>query len=136
MKKAYNKEDPTGKKGRLGALTVMQKRKRNRAAMATYYFLDPKNGPIKGEDFPVEKGFSIPLIASMRALLEEKRNTYSWYTSPFDFFDEHGDRLVKTIMTANDAAGDNPHHVGRDPQVYTALYSEVRRWFLEGKVAD
>lgn len=134
-KNAYNAEDPTGKRGRLGALAVMQKRQRNRAAMATYYFLDPEKGPVRGEDFPVEKGFAIPLIASMRALLEEKRNKYSWYTSPFKFFDEHGDRLVKIVMTANDAAGDNPHAVGRDAQVYTSLYSEVRRWYLEGKVA-
>jgi hypothetical protein len=134
-KKAYNAEDPTGKRGRLGGLAVMQKRKRNRAAMATYYFLDPKKGPVKGEDFPVEKGFAIPLIASMRALLEEKKGKYDWYTSPFKFFDEHGDRLVKVVMTANDAAGDNPNTVGRDPQVYAALYSEVRRWYLEGKVA-
>lgn len=134
-KKAYNAEDPTGKRGRLGALNVMQKRKRNRAAMATYYFLDPKQAPVKGEDFPVEKGFAIPVIASMRALLEEKRNKFGWYTSPFKFFDEHGDRLVKIVMAANDAVGDNPHSVGRDAQVYTALYSEVRRWYLEGKVA-
>ncbi len=134
-KRAYNTEDATGKRGRLGALNVMQQRKRNRAAMATYYFLDAKNGPVKGEDLPVEKGFSIPLIASMRALLEEKRNKFDWYTSPFKFFDEHGDRLVKIIMSANEQAGDNPHNVGRDAGVYTALYSEVRRWYLEGKVA-
>ena len=89
-KTAYNAEDPTGKRGRLGGLAVMQKRKRNRAAMATYYFLDPKEGPMKGEDFPVEKGFAIPLIASMRALLEEKKVKYNLYTSPFKFFDEHG----------------------------------------------
>jgi hypothetical protein len=133
-KKAYNAEDETGKKGRFGALSVMQQRKRNRVAMATYYFLDPKKGPMKG-DLPVEKGFSIPVIASLRALLEEKNGKYHWYTNPFEFFDEHGNRLVKVIMAANDAIGNNPHVVGRDPQVYTALYSEVRRWYLEGKVA-
>jgi hypothetical protein len=133
-KKAYNAEDETGKKGRLGALSVTKQRKRNRVAMATYYFLDPKRGPIKG-DVPVEKGFSIPVIASLRALLEEKNEKYRWYTNPFDFFDEHGSRLVKVVMAANDSIGDNPHVVGRDPQVYTALYSEVRRWYLEGKLA-
>jgi hypothetical protein len=134
-KKAYNAEDPAGKHGRLGALTVMQQRKKNRDAMATYYFLDAAKGPVKGEDLPVEKGFAIPLVASLRALLEEKKGKYSWYTSPFKFFDEHGDRLVKIIMTANERASDNPHTVGRDAGVYMALYSEVRRWYLEGKLA-
>lgn len=134
-KDAYNAEDEAGKRGRLGALNVMQQRKRNRAAMATYYFLDGKNGPVKGENLPIEKGFAIPVISSLRALLEEKRGKYAWYTSPFKFFDEHGSRLVKVIMTANDAAGTDPHTIGRDPQIYTALYSEVRRWYLEGRLA-
>ncbi len=134
-KQAYNAPDDAGKHGRLGSRSVMHQRKRNRAAMATYYFLDPKNGPVKGENLPVEKGFAIPTVASLRALLEERDGKFKWYTSPFEFFDMHGSRLVKTVMAANDAIGDNPHAVGRDGQVYTALYSEVRRWYLEGKVA-
>lgn len=134
-KHAYNAEDEAGKRGRLGALSIMQHRKRNRAAMATYYFLDAKNGPVKGENLPIEKGFSIPVISSLRALLEEKRGKYVWYTDPFAFFDQHGAKLVKLVMTANDVAGNDPHTMGRDPQIYTALYSEVRRWYLEGKLA-
>lgn len=64
-KKAYNAKDEADKGGKLGARTEMHKRHRNRAAMATYYFLDPENGPTVGssaegnEDFPVEKGFAI-----------------------------------------------------------------------------
>jgi hypothetical protein len=133
-KDAYNTEDEAGKRGRLGALASMKQRKRNRAAMATYYFLDPKNGPVKGEDLPIEKGLAIPVISSLRALLEEKRNSYGWYTDPFGFFDQHGSKLVKLVMASCDASGGDPHAVGRDPQTYTALYSEVRRWYLEGRV--
>jgi len=136
-KEAYNAPDESGKQGRLGARTVMQRRKRNRAAMTTYYFLDPKSGPVVGENMlPIEKGFAIPVLASLRALLEERNGKYIWYTSPFQFFDKHGSKLVKVIMAANDSAGDNPHTVGRDAKVYTALYSEVRRWYLEGRVAN
>ena len=102
--------------------------------MATYYFLGAEGVPVKG-DIPIEKGFAIPLISSFRALLEERSGKYHWYANPFKFFDKHGTKLVRVIMTANDNAGDNTNAVGRDPQVYTALYSEVRRWYLEGKFA-
>jgi hypothetical protein len=133
-KDAYNAEDDSGKRGRLGARAEAHQRKRNRSALATYYFLDPKKGPMKG-DVPVEKGFAIPLISSLRALLREKDGKIEWYTDPFKFFDEHGPKLVKLIMAASDAANNDPHVVGRDAQVYMALYSEVRRWYLEGKLA-
>lgn len=132
---AYNAEDEFGRRGRFGARNIVQKRQRNRAAMATYYFLGAEAGAVKG-DIPIEKGFAIPLISSFRALLEEREGKYHWYTHPFQFFDQHGTKLVRVIMTANDNVGDNPHTVGRDPQVYTALYSEVRRWYLEGKFAN
>jgi AIPR protein len=132
---AYNTEDETGRRGRLGARAVMRQRKRNRAAMATYYFLKPGEAPTTGENLPVEKGFAIPVISSFRALLEEKQGGYRWYSSPFAFFDKYGPKLVKLVMTSSDSAGNDPHVVGRDPQIYTALYSEVRRWYLEGKVA-
>lgn len=133
-KDAYNTEDESGKRGRLGGRAEAHLRKRNRSALATYYFLDPKAGPQKG-DLPVEKGFAIPLMSSLRALLREKEGAVEWYTDPFKFFDEHGPKLVKLIMAASDAANNDPHVVGRDAQVYTALYSEVRRWYLEGKLA-
>jgi hypothetical protein len=130
-KDAYNAEDEAGKRGRIGARSEMQKRKRNRTAMATYYFLEDK--PVEG-DVPVEKGFAIPMISSFRALIEKKKKGgFGWQTDPFKYFDEHGAHLVRLIMTASDAAGGDPHQVGRDAQVYTSLYSEVRRWYLEGR---
>jgi hypothetical protein len=132
-KTAYNSEDDLGRRGRLGARNVMHQRQRNRSALATYYFLE-KN-PIQGA-MPVEKGFAIPVISSFRALLEEKGKQYSWYTDPFEYFDQNGSHLVKYVMTANDISGNDPHQVGRDAQVYTSLYSEVRRWYLEGRVAS
>jgi len=130
-KDAYNAEDESGKRGRIGARAEMQKRKRGRTAMATYYFLQDE--PVEG-DVPVEKGFAIPMISSFRALIEKKKKGHlGWQTDPFKYFDEHGNHLVRSIMTASDAAGGDPHQVGRDPQVYTSLYSEVRRWYLEGR---
>jgi hypothetical protein len=129
-KDAYNAEDEFGKRGRIGARTEMQKRRRNRSAVATYYFLE--GSPVQG-DIPVEKGFAIPMISSFRALLENQKGKLRWYTNPFEYFDEYGSHLVRLVMTASNQAGGDPHQVGRDPQVYTSLYSEVRRWYLEGR---
>lgn len=130
-KNAYNAEDESGRRGRLGARAEMQKRRRNRSALATYHFLEDE--PVQG-DVPVEKGFAIPMISSFRALIEkDRKGKLRWYTDPFEYFDEHGSHLVRLIMTASDQVGGDPHQVGRDPQVYTSLYSEVRRWYLEGR---
>jgi hypothetical protein len=130
-KDAYNSEDEQGKRGRIGARVEMQKRQRNRSALATYHFLEEE--PVQGE-VPIEKGFAIPLISSFRALIvKDRKGKLKWYTDPFNYFDEHGTHLVRLIMTASDQAGGDPHQVGRDPQVYTSLYSEVRRWYLEGR---
>ncbi len=130
-KSMYNSEDGNGRHGRIGARSEMSKRRRNRTALATYYFLD--DSPIQG-DVPIEKGFSIPMISSFRALLEkDKTGKFKWYTDPFKYFDEHGPHLIRLVMTASDQAGGDPHQVGRDPQIYTSLYSEVRRWYLEGR---
>lgn len=120
-KGAYDVTDESGRKGRLGKRTETQIRKRNRTALATYYFLDAKKGPVVG-DIPIEKGLSIPLISSFRALLEERSGKLRWSTEPFKFFDRHGPALVKIVMDASEGKGGNPHHVGRDPQVYNYLY--------------
>ena len=56
---------------------------------------------------------------------------YRFYADPFLFFDRHGTKLVRLVTKAS--SGDNPEAIGRDPQVYQALYSEVRRWFLESQ---
>lgn len=135
-KDAYNEKDETGKRGRLGARREMGTRKRKRVAMATYYFLDPANGPVMGgnekdnEDFPVEKGFAIPAISSLRPLLlPGSDGMFRWYTDPFRFWEEHGTKLVRMVMTQSN--GTNAQVVGRDAQLYTALYTQVRTVLLE-----
>ncbi len=120
-KRVYNVADETGRKGRLGKRTETQIRKRNRTALATYYFLDVKKGPVMG-DIPIEKGLSIPLMSCFRALLEERNGKLRWSTDPFKFFDREGPALVQIVMNANEGKGGNPHHVGRDAQVYNYLY--------------
>ena len=142
-KNVYNAKDETGRHGKLGARREMHLRKRNRVAMATYYFLDPQNGPVKGgnekdhEDFPIEKGFAIPAISCMRPLLTlDQEALYHWYTDPFAFWDANGPKLVRMIMSASEASGFNAQAVGRDAQVYSALYTQVRTILLEKLLAE
>src|ERR1043166_1461283 len=133
-KKAYNRVDESGRKGRFGKRNETQIRKRNRTALVTYYFLDPAKGPIVG-DLPIEKGLSIPLISSFRALLEEKGGKLRWSTDPFKFFDRHGASLVRIVMDASEGKGGIPHHVGRDPQVYNYLFMAANNSYITEKLA-
>jgi hypothetical protein len=135
FKEKYNAPDESGKRGKFGRTKEAQeaKEKRNSKSKATYYFLDPIAGPIKGEE-AIDKGFSIPLISGFRVLLEKSGGTYRWLANPIEFFDKYGSKLVRTVMNASDSKDGDPHVVGRDPQVYQQLTSEVRRWYLESQL--
>jgi hypothetical protein len=65
--------------------------------------------------------------------LQERDGKFEWQTDPSAFFDKYGTKLVRSLMNASDANGGDPHNVGRDPQVYQQLTSEVRRWYLESQ---
>lgn len=132
----YNAPDETGRRGKFAARreTKESQPKRGARLKATYYWDDPAN-PKRG-DLVIDKGLAIPLISGFRVLLaKDERGMYAWTTDPFELFDTYGDRLVRAIMNAADESG-NPWAVGRDPQVYRQLTSEVRRWYLEGKVGS
>ncbi len=66
--------------------------------------------------------------------MEERDGEFSWLTNPIKFFDDYGTKLVRTIMNVSENVGNDLHLVGRDPQVYRQLTSEVRRWYLEGQI--
>lgn len=137
FKKKYNERDEeTGKRGLFAATKEAReaKQKRSATSKATYYWLDPLSGPIVGSDV-VDKGLAIPLISGFRVLLAERDGNFCWLTDPIKFFDEYGSKLARTIMNASDNANHDPHTVGRDPQVYRQLTSEVRRWYLEDQFA-
>ncbi|KXK00047.1 MAG: AIPR protein [Acidobacteria bacterium OLB17] len=132
----YNAPDDSGRRGKFAARreTKESQPKRGAKLKATYYWEDPDN-PKSGE-LVIDKGLAIPLISGFRVLLQkDSGGMYSWTTNPFTLFDTYGDRLVRAIMNAAEESG-NPWAVGRDPQVYRQLTSEVRRWYLEGKLAS
>lgn len=130
----HNAPDPSGKRGKFGRTKEAKESqpKRGAKAKATYYWLDPQK-PVVG-DLVIDKGLAIPLISGFRALLRKRDDgKYGWLVNPIDFFNKYGDRLVRAIMNASDESGLPVWAVGRDPQVYRQLTSEVRRWYLEGE---
>jgi AIPR protein len=135
FREKYNAPDEIGKRGLFLARKEAQEAQKKRAAKskATYYWLDPLSGPKIG-DAVIDKGLAIPLISGFRVLLEERDGVLVWLTDPIKFFDEYGTKLVRTIMNVSENVNNDPHTVGRDPQVYRQLTSEVRRWYLEGQI--
>jgi hypothetical protein len=133
----HNAPDPSGKRGKFGRTKEAKESqpKRGARAKATYYWLNPAK-PVVGE-LVIDKGLAIPLISGFRALLRKRDDgKYVWLVDdPFDFFDKYGARLVRSVMNASDESGLPVWSVGRDPQVYRQLTSEVRRWYLEGEYA-
>ncbi|HEY0079193.1 MAG TPA: AIPR family protein [Pyrinomonadaceae bacterium] len=134
FREKYNAPDDTGKRGLFLARKEAKdaQEKRSARSKATYYWLDPMSGPKVG-DAVIDKGLAIPLISGFRVLLEEHDGGFRWLTDPIKFFDEYGTKLVRTIMNVSENVGNDPHTVGRDPQVYRQLTSEVRRWYLEAQ---
>ena len=134
FREKHNAPDPSGKCGKFARTKEARESqpKRGATAKATYYWLNPSK-PVVG-DLVIDKGLAIPLISGFRALLRRNEGgKFGWLTNPVDFFDKYGDRLVRAIMNASDESGLPVWAVGRDPQVYRQLTSEVRRWYLEGQ---
>lgn len=134
----YNAPDETGQRGRMGSRVENEKRKRDRDRLLTFYFLNEKNlfgEPQKKQGLPVEKGFAIPVISAFRILLEEKLDgNYGWIEDPFDFFAEHGSKLVRSVMDASRDANSDAQRVGRDRNVYNALYGITQTVVLQSEL--
>lgn len=143
-KKHYNALDEAGRRSRYGSTRESQEAKVRRTALAkaTYYFTSGRldtNGrfvldakPVEGNNGAVDKGNSIPVISGFRVLLRERHGKLEWITDPFEFFDTYGAKLLGSFRTTIENAEDNSA-IGRDPQVYRQMTSDVRRWYLESQ---
>ncbi len=134
FKDTHNAPDSAGKRGKFGRTKEAKESqpKRGAKAKATYYWMTPGKA-VTGE-LVIDKGLAIPLISGFRALLRKREDgQYGWLINPFDFFDKYGTRLTRAVMNASNESGLPVWSVGRDPQVYRQLTSEVRRWYLEGE---
>jgi hypothetical protein len=122
----YNmKDEETGKYGRGGSTREVKERKRGKAKLMHYVTLGEHGDPSRG-DKHVEKGLAFPLLAGFRALLVEGPDGfYTWAENPIDFFEQHGQSLIRKIMDISDQRGNDPHTVGRDKTVYAQVYEWI-----------
>ncbi|MBC7528161.1 MAG: hypothetical protein H7308_11490 [Chthonomonadaceae bacterium] len=134
----YNAPDEIGQRGRMGSRAENEKRKKGRDRFLTFYFLNKEDlfGDLrKKQGLPVEKGFAIPVISAFRILLEEKAGgNYGWSEDPFRFFEEHGSKLVRSVMDASRDANSDAQRVGRDRNVYNALYGIAQTVVLQSEL--
>jgi len=123
----YRLPDPiAGKYGRPGRLAEVQARKRGASKLMQYVTLGVNGNPEDG-DKHVEKGLAIPLLAGFRVLLEpDSEGMFYWVEDPFDFFERHGQTLIRKIMEASDQRDQNTQVVGRDKMVYQMIYESIQ----------
>ena len=125
----YRQPDEDGKRGRPGRRTEVKNRKRGKGRLLQFPALDQQHDSTD-EQYHVEKGLVIPLVAAFRSLLDPSKTPVDWRTDPFTFWKLNGPTLVRKIMDASDQRGQNPHVVGRDKTVYEALYESVELLYL------
>ncbi len=78
------------------------------------------------------KGFVYPILASLRALVEESEDgSFQWKTNPFTCFDDVGDDLVQTTIERSRSSGHNPQSVGKDSGHWAALFNKVQNYSLK-----
>lgn len=124
----YNQADDDEKKGKFGKTSEANFRKRGRQQASQYHFINAKG------KYPIEKGFAFPVLAGFRALLElDTDGDFIWSSDPYAFFDSHGKKFINIVTNISESNSNNPHMVGRNESSYSAVFSEMRRWYLEDK---
>ncbi len=76
-------------------------------------------------------------MSAFRVLLEEgESGFYRWRSNPFDFFEQHGTDLIREVMDASSNSGGDAHLVGRDRNIYRALYRIAENEKLKGDIRE
>lgn len=87
--------------------------------------------------YKLTKGFSMPIFAALRFLLEEKNGALDWAVDPKVFLDKHGPKLVGQILEAHTKEyGSNPNRTGKSKVLWQNIANAVIIDSLEEKLAD
>jgi hypothetical protein len=73
-------------------------------------------------DYVVPDGWLMPVLASMRVLVDNSGEDAKWKTSPFAFADEIGPSLLEVIIDTSKQLGRNPNAVGKSKSLWSHLY--------------
>lgn len=94
--------------------------------------LDDKNPlklPLTGKTslYRIPSGYLFPILNGFRALVGYRRTGEAfWRKEPQAFWNEHGSKLVRTLMTQAEELGGNPNRVGKQGSVYSSLYDKTK----------
>lgn len=116
MPEYYRKKNPGGRYGSIKGVNTPKDPAK------------PYHTKFYGEEMPLysPNGFILPILGSLRALLEEKAGVYSWTADPFDMLDRVGPDLVGTTVDRSRTLGNNPAQVGKDTGNWQTLYMRVK----------
>lgn len=79
--------------------------------------------------------FKYPILAAMRALLEERNGRYVWAMSPFDALQEGlGQQLADVVLTAASDFGSHTR-LGKAANVWDQCYNKAELWKLRQQAA-
>ncbi|GEM_PF-1286769 len=95
--------------------------------------------PFTGQSvrYKLSKGFSMPIFAALRFLLEERDGKFIWAVDPKEFLKKHGDKLVGQILEAHTREyGSNPNKTGKSKVLWQNIANAVIIHSLEERLAN
>ncbi|MFA5986104.1 MAG: AIPR family protein [Parcubacteria group bacterium] len=86
--------------------------------------------------YKLSKGFSMPIFAALRFLLEEKNGCYVWVIDPKEFLDKHGSKIVSQVLEAHTREyNSNPNKTGKSKVLWQNIANTVIIHSLQEKLA-
>ena len=125
MRKWYDaSKEKQGQTGRFGKITgVTPDRK------TALYFIDEEAKDL------IPSSFKYPILAALRAFVEEKDGHYVWGLDPeFSLQNGLGEQLTEVVM-ANALELRNPNKLGKTNSVWDQCYSKAQVWYLKKQAA-
>jgi len=87
--------------------------------------------------YRLSKGFSMPIFAALRFLLEEKDGKLGWSVDPKKFLDKHGSMIVGQVLEAHTREyNSNPNKTGKSKVLWQNIANTVVIHSLQEQLAQ
>jgi hypothetical protein len=87
--------------------------------------------------YKLSKGFSMPIFAALRFLIENSGGVLRWTVDPKEFLDKHAFELVSQILSAHTTEyGSNPNKTGKSKVLWQNVANTVVISSLQEKLAQ
>lgn len=85
-------------------------------------------------EYTIPKGILYPLVGAFRALVRtDSDGNYYWVVPPLQAWDELKATLAGFIMSTSEELANNPANIGRSPNLWSNLFSNVYVYALQKK---